>query len=305
MAISPLNLISTPLAVLNSVGLKLRVGLSSEDPMVTRHASESYEVFLTTYSPEGVKIERTWLDTISPERRRFFNVSEITNELVRDQDHLAVVHRVPSRLVVSGSDIEDEIELPAKRDYSLFRSLVEYSYPGGGNGSVIYETPPGFNMDLSSHKSSNSLTFTCQTILSDTIDSYIVIINHSVNPSYSRIAEYNFAFHALSGERVFVDNTTIGPFGIRVMNVRDLLPAKLVEQERDAKDGLSSFTFMGYSENAALLFMVVNSSPVLKSVAVEHTHPPQAYLLPDNIERQRSIKLAAMRKWKSLLYPIR
>ena len=53
MRISPLNLISTPMAVLNTVGVDLRVGLSSEDPMVGRNPSEPYEAYLSIYSPEG------------------------------------------------------------------------------------------------------------------------------------------------------------------------------------------------------------------------------------------------------------
>ena len=301
MAISPLNLISTPLPILNSLGLRLRVGLSSEDPMVTRHLSEQYDVFLTTYSPEGVQIERSRIGTIAPERRKFFEISELINTLVKDQDHLAVIHRVPSRLVSPDKNIEDELEIPDGYDYSLFRSLVEYSYPGGGNGSVIYETPPEFNSGRTGQKSSNSLTFTCQTILSDYLDSHLIIINHSINHSYRNIAEYTFALHSLSGERVFVDKTTIGPFGIRVLNLRNLLPNKVIENAKDPKDGLSSFTFMGYSDNAALLFMVVNTAPSLKSVAVEHTHPPQTYLLPGDMEKQRSVKVTAINKWKAIL----
>ncbi len=302
MAISPLNLISTPLPVLNSLGLRLRVGLSSEDPMGSRHASEPYEVFLTTYSPEGIQIERSRLGTIAPKRRKFFEISDLTNKLVTDQDHLAVIHRVPSHLISSEKNIEDELDIPDGNEYSLFRSLVEYSYPGGGNGSVIYETPPEFNSGKNVHKSSNSLTFTCQTILSDHLDSHLIIINHSINHKYKNIAEYTFALHSLSGERIFADKTTIGPFGIRVLNLRDLLPNTIIEKEKDPRDGLSSFTFMGYSDNAALLFMVVNTSPNLKSVAVEHTHPPQTYLLPGDMQKQRSVKVNAINKWKAILY---
>ncbi len=301
MAISPLNLISTPLPILNSLDLKLRVGLSSEDPMASRHSPESYEVFLTIYSPEGVQMERTWIGTIAPERRKFFEISEMTNKLINDQDHLAVIHRVPAHLITPNTNVEDELEIPNIHDYSLFRSLVEYSYPGGGNGSVIYETPPGFNADNNTVKSSNSLTFTCQTVLSDTLDSHLVIINHSINHKYKNIATYTFGFHSLSGERVFVDNTTIGPFGIRVLNLKEILPKDIILREKDPKDGLSSFTFVGYSDNAALLFMVVNTSPDSKSVAVEHTHPPQTYLFPGDMDKQRSVKIGAINKWKAIL----
>ena len=136
MRISPLNLISTPLPVLNSLGLRLRVGLSSEDPMVGRHPTEPYEAFLSVYSPEGLLIERSHIGQIQPARRKYFDVSEIASRLVSGTDHLAVAHRIPSRLTGQAANLEDEIEMDQEPDYSLFRSVVEYSYPGGGNGSV-------------------------------------------------------------------------------------------------------------------------------------------------------------------------
>ena len=99
MRVSPLNLISTPVPVLNSLGLRLRVGLSSEDPMVGRHPTEAYEAYLSVYSPEGPLMERTHLGQILPSRRRFFDVSAIAGRLIPNVDHLAVVHRIPSRLM--------------------------------------------------------------------------------------------------------------------------------------------------------------------------------------------------------------
>ena len=161
MRTSLLNLISTPVPVLNALGLNLRVGLSSEDPMVGRHPSEPYEAYLSVYSPEGLLLERVHLGQIPANRRRFFDISVITRRLVPDLDHLTVVHRIPSRMSPESSDLEDEIEMSVEPDYSLFRSLIEYSYPEGGNGSVIYETPPRLNAGTSGHRSSNTLTFTC------------------------------------------------------------------------------------------------------------------------------------------------
>ena len=155
MKISPLNLVSSPLAVLNSLGLNLRVGLSSEDPIVGRHPTEPYDVFLSVYSPEGLLIERIHLGDIPPSRRRFFDVSNIANQLVQGNDHLAVAHRIPSRLLPGIANLEDKIELPEEPDYSLFRSAVEYSYPEGGNGSVIFETTPNLNATSPVSKSSN------------------------------------------------------------------------------------------------------------------------------------------------------
>jgi hypothetical protein len=58
MRIPVLNPIQTILPVLNSVGLNLRVGLSSEDPAVIYHPSEPYEAYLSIYSPERVLVDR-------------------------------------------------------------------------------------------------------------------------------------------------------------------------------------------------------------------------------------------------------
>ena len=300
MRVSPLDLISTPIPVLNSLGLRVRVGLSSEDPMVVRHASEPYHAYLTIYSPEGMLLERTHLGEILPHRRRMFDISAITRKQVPGLDHLAVVHRVPSRLLSDVSSVEDEIELPEEPDYSMFRSLLEYSYPEGGNGSVIYETPPRLNAGTSGHKSSNTLTFTCQTVLSERVNTYVIIIHYSVNPSYSRIGTYEFALHSLSGDRVFSDSVDVGPFAVRVMDMAQMVPRDVVEAAKDPEDGLATFGFVGCSEDAAMMVMLVNAAPSLGAVAVEHTHPPQTYLLPLDVSYQRKAKTQAQSMWKSI-----
>ena len=104
--------------------------------MVVRHDSEPYEAYLSIYSPEGLLLERTHLGEIPPARRRFFDVSSLTRNIVTDVDHLAVVHRIPSRLLPEMSNLEAEIELTKEPDYSFFRAMVEYSFPGAGNGGA-------------------------------------------------------------------------------------------------------------------------------------------------------------------------
>ena len=303
MRVSPLNLISTPLPVLNSLGLRLRVGLSSEDPMAGRHPTEPYEAFLSVYSPEGLLLERINLGQIPPSRRRFFDVSATVGRLVPGADHLAVVHRIPSRLVASGSSVEDEIELANEPDYSLFRSVVEYSFPEGGNGSVIYETTPKLNAALPDARTSNTLTFTCQTVLSDVLNTHVILIHYSMNPAYSQIANYQFAVHSQSGEMVAAGQVAITPFSIKVLDMAQIIPKDAVTDQEDARDGLSSFTFVGNCDDAALQVIVVNSAPSLGAVAVEHTHPPQTYLFPWNSSYQREAKTAAQKIWRSILSP--
>lgn len=301
MRVSLLNLISTPVAVLNSLGLDLRVGLSSEDPTTLNRPSEHYRAFLTTYSPEGVFLDRTDLGEIPPNRRRYFDVTNITRQFVPNSDHLAVVHRVPSSLLSQVSRVEDEIELAEEPTYTLFRSLVEYSYPHGGNGALVYETPHGLNSGARGGRPPSTLTFTCQAVLSDVVNTYAILIHYSVDPAYSSVVSYNFALYSMSGEQVASDSIALGPFSINLLDMARIIPQKLVDQERDSRDGLSTFTFVGYCESAVLPTIFVNAAPSLGAVAVEHTHPPQGYLYPHDPGQRNKIKSAAQAAWKSLI----
>ena len=296
MDISLLNLISTPMAVLNTLGLDLRVGLSSDDPMARRFLSESYDAYLSVFSPEGTLVEREYLGQIPPESRKLFDVSSISRKYVTGMDHMCVVHRVPSRIMSQVSAVEEIIQMDEEPDYSFFRSMIEYSYPQGGNGSVIYETPPGLNAS----PTSNTLTFSCQLVLSEVLSTYLVMINHSVNPEYSRIANYDFGIYSLDGERVLQDRVAVGPFGIKVVDLKEVISSSEIQRAKDANDGISAFTLYGYSDDAALIYLVVNAASSLGSVAVEHTHPPQTYLFPYNAADQRSIKTNAIAGWKTI-----
>jgi len=302
MLVSPLNMISTPLAVLNTVGLDLRVGLSSEDPMVVRNQSEPFEAYLSIYSPEGLLIQRPHLGQIPANRRRFFDVSSITRDLVPNADHLAVIHRIPSNLASQMSDPAEDIEISENPDYSMYRSLVEYSYPSGGNGSVVYETPPRFNAGSSGgQRTSNTFTFTCQTVLSELVNTHVVLINSSMDPAYSTIVNFTYGLHSSSGELVWTGNISVGPFAISILDLARVIPDQVVSKERDPEDGVSAFTLVGYSEEASLIVLFVNAAPALGAVAVEHTHPPQAYMFPFGASYQRTAKEDAQRAWKSIL----
>ena len=137
-----LNLISTPIPVVNSLGLDVAVGLSSDDPIGNRRASEAFEAYLTVYRPDGTLAERVHLGEIPPARRQLFDVTAITRRSCPGDDHLVVAHRIPRRLL-GGHAPEDVVEVtPEDGDFAMYRSLVQYSYPGRANGSVIYETPP-------------------------------------------------------------------------------------------------------------------------------------------------------------------
>jgi len=298
---SLLNLISTPVAVLNSLGLNVKVGLSSDDPMVGRNPSEPYDVFLSVYSAEGVLLERSHLGLIPSEKRRIFDITSITRREFPKSDHLAVVHRVPSRLLSQVNSVEDAIEIQGNLDYSLFRSMVEYSYTDGGSGSVIYETPPGLNAGAPGSATSNTLTFTCQTILSESLNTYVALIHYSTNPTYTQIAEYHFGLYNLGGELVFTGQATIGPFSCGLLDLAQLIPTDIVLANKDPRDGLSSFNFVGFSDEAVIMPVIINAAPSMGAVAVEHTHPPQTYMFPKDFRYRKTVKTAAQNAWRTTL----
>jgi hypothetical protein len=300
MQISLLNLITTPLAVLNSLGLRTRVGLSSDDPMALRHRNEAYRAYLSVYSPEGMFMERVELGEIPANRRRLFDVTDIARQLVPGQDHLAVAHRVPVGLLSQVSGVEDAIELQETPDYQLYRSMLEYSYPDGGNGSVIYETPPGLNSHRPGLRSSNTLTFTCQVVISETMQTHVVLVHHSVDPSYSNIANFSFGLFSTSGELVATENVALGPFSVKAVDIATIIPADVIKRDSDPQDGQSIYTFVGSCEDAVVMSLFVNPAPDIGAVAVEHTHPPQAYLLPSDVSLRQKVKTDAAAAWKSL-----
>ena len=286
--------------VLNSLGLKTRVGLSSEDPTGLRNKDESYQAYLSIYSPEGPLLDRVHLGEVGANRRKFFDVSAAAAPLVSGADHLTVVHRIPSRLVDQVSNLEDITEVPDHSEYFMYRSMLEYSYPQGGNGSVIYETPPGLNANASAINTSNTFTFTCQIVLSEIVSTYIVLIHYSVNPGYANVADFNFGFFSQSGETVASDHIPVGPFSVAKLDVGQLIPDDIIRRDRDPLDGQSCYTFVGSSEDAVVIPLVLNVAPEIGAVALEHTHPPQAYVFPADAGMKRTVKTNAQRAWTSI-----
>ena len=178
--------------------------------------------------------------------------------------------------------------------------MLEYSYPDGGNGSVIYDTPPGLNAQSGTDKTTNTLTFTCQIVLSEILSTNIVLIHSSVNPSYSNMAEFDFGFFSQSGEIVASDRRALGPFSVSILDVERIIPEDVIRRDKDPMDGQSSYTFVGSSDNAVVIPLFVNASPEIGAVALEHTHPPQTYILPYKASLRREIKTNAQRAWSSI-----
>ncbi|MBM3741095.1 MAG: hypothetical protein FJW39_35620, partial [Acidobacteria bacterium] len=279
MPVQLLNLISTPIPVLNSLGLDLSVGLSSDDPVVGRHPSEVYRAYLTIYSPEGRRLDRVVLGDIPPRRRRLFDISGLTRRVVSGCDHLVVVHRVPARLADQTVSLDDPVEME-EPDYSLFRSLIQYAYPGRGNGSVIYETPPRLNMQRPGGSPSTTLTFTSKIVLSSSVRTYVVPIHYSMNPAYAAEGHYRYVLLDAAGRQVLDQTVAMPAFTVRALDLAAALPSDRLQPEACTNDELACFSFVAWCADAALAPLVLNVASDLGGVSVEHTHPAQAFLMP-------------------------
>nr|MBI3612729.1 hypothetical protein [Nitrospirota bacterium] len=300
MQVRLLNLISTPVPVLNSLGLNLAVGLSSEDPVVGRRPSEPYRAYLSVYSPEGKWLTRCDLGEIPPNRRRLFPLSALTRELVPAGDHLVVVHRVPARLVAQAGALDEPLEMDAAPDYSMFRSLIQYAYPGRGNGSVIYETPPRLNVRKPGAPPSTTLTFSSKIILSQGVQTFVVPIHASMDPGYSAACRYHYFIFDQTGRQVLNRSVTMPAFTVRALDLGAEISPDAVRQATDPEDGLATFTFIAYSDDAALAPLILNVAPGLGGVSVEHTHPAQAFLMPFNEKDKNRLKAAAIAAWRDV-----
>ena len=296
-----LNLISTPIPVVNSLGLDVAVGLSSDDPIGNRRASEAFEAYLTVYRPDGTLAERVHLGEIPPARRQLFDVTAITRRSCPGDDHLVVAHRIPRRLL-GGHAPEDVVEVtPEDGDFAMYRSLVQYSYPGRANGSVIYETPPNFNVPRPGRAPASTLTFTSKVVVGAGVTTGIVLMNYSVDAGYAVTADYRFAFFAADGSRVATGTVTVPPFTARIIDAAQAIPAAAAAESRDSRDGLGWFTYVGLCRNTAVIPLILTMSPDRGAIAVEHTHPAQAYTLPARPEDKHKVKSRALGLWSALL----
>ncbi len=302
MRVALLNLISTPAAVLPRLGLRLSVGLSSEDPMVGRHPSEPYAMYLSVYAPDGTFAKRLALGRIEPRRRRLLDVSSLLTPFGFDDNHLVVAHRVPASLADRYGVVDEPVVLAGEPDYGWFRAYVQYAYPDslGAHGSVIYEVPPRFNEPSPGARPPVVLTFTTKIVLSAMVKTYVVLVNHSTDPSYATTADYRFAVHAGDGVRAAVGRCAVDPFTVRVIDLSHAIPERRAACARDPQDGLAHFCLYGICENAAVAVLVLNLAPAAGGVSIEHTHPTQTYLLAPADEKQR-IKREAIAAWRGLM----
>ena len=161
MLINPLHLASTPAAILNSLGLKLRLGFSTDDPTGHRHQNLNYHALVSLYDLDGRLLKRINLGLLRENSRMYFDVESILPDSLKGRDVLVCAHRIPEEVFDRYGLVDEEREMEyIQESFSMYRTVVEYSMQSGANGSVIYETPPAFNSSVRKNPSTSNLTFT-------------------------------------------------------------------------------------------------------------------------------------------------
>lgn len=262
-----LHLASTPIAIMAKWGLRTHAGVTGDDPSNARNMGESYLVLLSIFA-HGKLLGRIMVGTVSAHEHYFVNVdAEVAKQGWSETASLCVVHRIPTKYV-SGNRLKDTPVTQTHENFSMYRTVVQYAIEGGGMGSVIYETPPNFNM---TGKKPHFLTFSNKIYLHEDTDSHLVFLNYSVSPDYGQSADVNIEFRDAAGACIGRHSLSVSAMDFSCIRVGDMLAA--------TSSPFVSFT--AASITSALIPISVVAHRRYGGVSVEHSHPPQEYLMAD------------------------
>ena len=262
-----LHLVSTPIAVMADYGLSTYVGLSSDDPINTRNKNTDFSVVISVFGNSKL-IGRAKIAKLKPNEHRFFSLDKELEKLGWHHDaRLCVVHRLPSSLIENGK-IKQKNE-NEKHDYSMYRTVVQYRYSDKGMGGLIYETPPGFNKI---GRKPHFLSFSNKLYLDDQVENYLVFINYSVSSEYSQDANVKLHFYSPDGKQFADETINVKSFDYHCLHVNDLV---------QVPGGSKFLSYNAAGTSSALIPLSILVNPENGGVSVEHSHPPQEYLMTD------------------------
>lgn len=260
-----LHLASTPVALMAQYGLKTTIGLSGDDPGATRNKTVRFSVIISAYGHSKL-IGRVKIAEIGPKEHRFFSLDDELEKLDwLAKTTLCIVHRVPVDLL--GNSLDANESKVSHAAYTMYRTVVQYESALGGKGSVIYETPPNFNM----RKTPHFLTFSNKIYLNDDTKCRLIFLNYSVRPDYDQEAEVQIEFCNAAGENIARKKVIANPLDFHCVDIDDVLA--------DCNETFVSFS--ASSVTSALIPISVIVSKNNGGVSVEHSHPPQEYLMAD------------------------
>jgi hypothetical protein len=292
--ITALDLISTPVGVLNATALETRAGISGDDPLCERLIGERLRVFVSLFAPNGTFVERRELDPIAGGERRMINLSEIARPLFGNVNVLSVVHRIPYSVCPPGQDpAETILKTNPIEDYDLLRTMIEYGYPGRGRGGVIYETPPGINSTERRGKQS-ALILSSKVAISEQQNSTVLLINMSQDFAYRGHVTLRARLFAPDGQAVAAHEERLPPFSISILSIRDWLTRA---GKAPTGNDISTYSVVAWSKEGALIPLFLQTHEAAGSVSIEHSNPPQVYLLPKSAGLRFKLKNEAVASW--------
>lgn len=262
---------------MSNIGLRTHVGISSDDPKKERNTDLEMNIVLSAYGKTGLLL-REVIDTLKPHQHKFYCLDDELEKLnIHKNTDLCVLHRVPVALM-QDQQIPEFVDLPETPDFDMYRMVVQYSSKKGGKGGVIYETPPNFNQ-----KRGDFLSFSNKIYTTNSVDTYLVFINYSTNRNYTNAAEVKLSLYGATGSKAASKTFTVPPFNYTAIDVKELLPNSTEK----------FFSFVASSAESSLIPLSINTCKTNGGVSVEHSHPPQAYIMaPWNIKS--SVKRTAI-----------
>jgi hypothetical protein len=262
-----LHLISTPIAIMAKQGLRTYAGVTGDDPSNARNMDERYLVLLSIFG-QGRLLGRIMAGTVSTHEHYFVDVdAEVAKQGWSEIASLCAVHRIPTKYV-SSDRLNDTPVTETHENFSMYRTVVQYAVEGCGMGSVIYETPPNFNM---AGKKPHFLSFSNKIYLHQDTDSHLAFLNYSVSPDYAQSADVNIEFRDASGASRGRHSLTVPAMDFSSIRVGDILSA--------THSPFVSFTAASITSALIPISVVVHRR--YGGVSVEHSHPPQEYLMAD------------------------
>ena len=222
-------------------------------------------VILSIYGNSKL-ILRKVIDTLKPNSHKFYSIDEELEKLnISDLADFCVLHRVPVNLMLS-NEIPELVEVEESPDFDMYRMVVQYTSAELNKGSVIYETPPNLNQNKNR---GNFLSFSNKICLTDNVKNNLVFINHSTNRDFDSTANVKLSIYNSHGLTLTTESFEVKPFSFTAFNVNAL---KLKTKEQ-------FLTFTAAADGLSLIPLSVSLCNSNGGVSIEHSHPPQAYIM--------------------------
>lgn len=262
-----LHLVSTPIAIMRKQGLRTYAGVTADDPSGVRNSGISFAVIVSIFGNSRL-LGRIIVGTVRTHEHYFIDIdAEVAKQGWSDIASLCVVHRVPSQYI-SGNELSNEPVNQSHADFSMYRTVVQYALDGKGMGSVIYETPPNFNIK---GRKPHFLSFSNKVYLHPNTENYVCLLNYSISPDYAQAADVKFQFRDAHGKCIASEKITVPEFDFGFVQVDQLTQA--------TPSTFVSFSAASISSALIPLSVVINHKS--GGVSVEHSHPPQEYMMTD------------------------